>query len=309
MNRSFIYMLLSVLLTSCSHTVVANSIVIGSLREGILFESVKTYAVNTAGAELASSLPFSDAYKAEWSPDRQWIAYQTQDTAKRTDPQIFVVKSDGTKKFTLTNNVYPCGFEPRWSPDGKRIVAFFCAQNGKDGIYTVDVSCIDSKEDCIFGYKYVADPGSTPIWSSDGKQIAFTNPNHQLIVVSLEPLGNTRIISPKDMECYDSAWSPTSNDIAVSCYVPNKGANIFLVNPDGRNFRNISNSESRDLLPTWSPDGTRIAFVSDRFGSRQIIYPGISSDAVYVMNNDGTSVKRISLYNNEIINWIDWVSQ
>jgi Tol biopolymer transport system component len=83
------------------------------------------------------------------------------------------------------------------------------------------------------------------------------------------------------------------------------------VKPDGSNFRNITNSESEDLMPTWSPDGTKIAFISDRAEDlgRPIINvnEGIYSNAVFIMDRDGTKVKRVSPYSNESINWINWV--
>jgi Tol biopolymer transport system component len=81
------------------------------------------------------------------------------------------------------------------------------------------------------------------------------------------------------------------------------------VDSDGSIFRNITNTKSHDLYPVWSPDGKSIAFASDRFGSQPIIYPGISSNAVYIMNSDGTGVKKISPYENESILWIDWINR
>ncbi len=59
---------------------------------------------------------------------------------------------------------------------------------------------------------------------------------------------------------------------------------IFLMNPDGSNVRQLTSNDNFDGLPTWSPDGKKIYFVSDRDGSLQI----------FAMNPDGFDVQQIT---------------
>ena len=42
---------------------------------------------------------------------------------------------------------------------------------------------------------------------------------------------------------------------------------IYLMNPDGTGQRRLTNSPGSDSQPSWSPDGTRIAFTSLRDGN------------------------------------------
>src|SRR5258708_7191223 len=41
-------------------------------------------------------------------------------------------------------------------------------------------------------------------------------------------------------------------------------SDLFIVNSDGKNLRQLTNDEYGDLEPGWSPDGSRIALASDR---------------------------------------------
>ncbi|MFW6083811.1 MAG: hypothetical protein ACODAA_01205, partial [Gemmatimonadota bacterium] len=65
------------------------------------------------------------------------------------------------------------------------------------------------------------------------------------------------------------------------------GAEIFIAAIDGTGAMRITNNSVPDLFPTWSPDGTRIAFLSDRNGTSD---PG----NIYVMDVDGSNVTPIT---------------
>ena len=59
---------------------------------------------------------------------------------------------------------------------------------------------------------------------------------------------------------------------------------IYVMDADGGNQRNLSNNLGDDRQPSWSPDGKRIAFMSEREGNQQI----------YVMNTDGGNQRNLS---------------
>ena len=57
------------------------------------------------------------------------------------------------------------------------------------------------------------------------------------------------------------------------------------MNADGTNQRNITNHRAEDVLPDWSPDGSKIAFASKRS----------SGDfAIYTMATDGSNVRKLT---------------
>ncbi len=57
---------------------------------------------------------------------------------------------------------------------------------------------------------------------------------------------------------------------------------------DGTSVRRLTRDPATDTSPTWSPDGKRIAFVSNRAGNPHI----------YVMNADGSDQRRLTFQGN-----------
>jgi len=60
---------------------------------------------------------------------------------------------------------------------------------------------------------------------------------------------------------------------------------IYMMNPDGTGLVRLTNHPSNDFNPSWSPDGTKIAFASDR---------GDGDYDVYVMNSDGGGLTQLT---------------
>jgi len=60
---------------------------------------------------------------------------------------------------------------------------------------------------------------------------------------------------------------------------------IYVMNADGNNQIRLTNHPEADFQPSWSPDGSRIAFVSDRNGG---------NDQIYVMDSSGKNVEKLT---------------
>ncbi len=69
---------------------------------------------------------------------------------------------------------------------------------------------------------------------------------------------------------------------------------IYVMDADGNNQRNLTNQPDRDWDPSWSPHGRRIAFVSDRDGHFRADMPDIPSYEIYVMDADGGNQQNLT---------------
>ena len=118
--------------------------------------------------------------------------------------------------------------------------------------------------------------------SPDGKRIAVVKPDNngvlQIFSRSLE-YGTDTQLTTFSRDSYDPTWSPTGEWIA---FVGTNTGNdeIYRVSPDGKTVQQLTfNSFEWDKHPTWSPDGSRILFYSNRdTGRRQL----------WIMNVDGS---------------------
>lgn len=81
---------------------------------------------------------------------------------------------------------------------------------------------------------------------------------------------------------YAPELSPSGERIIFT----NHGSGIWIMREDGKNPHPITNKD--DIDPTWSPDGSLIAFASSRSGERQL----------YVMDKDGSEIVQLTDLNN-----------
>lgn len=126
---------------------------------------------------------------------------------------------------------------------------------------------------------------TTPAWSPDGKEIAFTSyyyKNPDLFVLNLAE-GKRRVVSnfPGLNTC--PSWHPEGRQI-LNVLSKDGNSEIYRIDlQGGRPFR-LTNDPAIDSSPAYSPDGNRIAFTSDRGRVVQL----------YVMDADGRNARRIS---------------
>lgn len=134
-----------------------------------------------------------------------------------------------------------------------------------------------------------------PSWSPDGTRIAFESfrdGGSEMYVMNWDGTGVTRLTFNGPGEDRGSSWSPDGERIAFhSAQGPSEGGpghsalEIFTMNADGSGVTRLTDNVFQDSLPAWSPDGSEIAFTSNRDGG---------DFEIYVMNADGSNPTRLT---------------
>jgi hypothetical protein len=173
---------------------------------------------------------------------------------------IYVINADGTGLRRLTD-----GMEPAWSPDGTKVA--FARWRDPRGLYVIDED--GSNETLVFGW--VAAKG--PAWSPDGRYIAFT-----------------RWYGGLDSDTEISIWGFHWTLPADHWW------KLGVVRLEDGYFHDLR-CYPHSLSPTWSPDGSVIAYDSD-FGIHLTNEEGTIGDvtddrSLFAISTDGRDISPV----------------
>lgn len=171
---------------------------------------------------------------------------------------IYSVNRDGSDRRRLTHyDVYTA--EGVLSPDGKRIV-FTSLKDGDLEIYTMNTDGSDVR-------RLTHTPGydGGAWWSPDGKQIAYraNHPTDSTELASYRALLVQRLVRPSKVE-------------------------LYVMNADGSNQRQITHLGGANFGPSWTPDGKKIVFSSNYLSPRS------GNFDLYLIDPDGSNLEQIT---------------
>lgn len=220
---------------------------------------------------------------------------------------IYVINADGTNLKRLTTNT-GAEFDPKWSPDGKRIVYRDSRRgvNHDDEIYVMNA---DGSGQANLSNSPSSDEWG-PAWSPDGTKIAFNSTRAhpqlpQLFVMNADGSGVKQLT---EREAEYPTWSPDGTKIAFMSSGPDY--EIYVINADGSDETRLTYSPGEDGWPAWSPDGKKIVFASERDDCRLSSRPDCKKSGdigpfydLWIMNADGSGQTRLTQIFSQFSAW------
>lgn len=263
-------------------------------RIALNFHSSFDFEIHTINQDGSGETPLTNDTELNdldpsWSPDGTKLAFSVSPAAVPEGQgccigEISVMNANGTGRVQLTTDNF-ADLEPAWSPDGSRI-AFVSNRDGNIELYVINADGSGS----LTRLTTTAHSERDPSWSPDGTKLAF-DAGGKIFVMNAVPGAPQTQLAIDAFFDFEPSWSPDGARIAFFSGPgtppggePGDGDGlneIWVTNADGSGSpTQLTHNTGFDFEPDWSPDGSKIVYVSvDRFPA---------ADGVYTMNADGT---------------------
>jgi Tol biopolymer transport system component len=252
------------------------------LYQGIVGEHEQLFTVKPDGSDVRqlTDFPDSDATDAAWSPDSTKIAF-----VRRWGPnkgRIYTMKADGSEQRELDRLLLGT---PAWFPDGKHLLVLRKLR------WTIVTPAGGAAR-----FAGIPGEGSSPCIFPDGNRVAMRatlgrQDGKKAIFVGRVGggQGSLRRITPWQSLADKIDCSPNGTKIVFSApqFGPPRSSNVYVMNADGTGLRQLTRSSGGKVnngANSWSPDGRKISFISNRDGEY----------GVYTMNADGSGVRKLT---------------
>jgi Tol biopolymer transport system component len=231
--------------------------------------------------QLASGAGYD--YQPDCSPSGRWIIYSSY---VNDALELWALDLQDKRAHQLTSGG-AVNLEPRFSPDGKRVAFVSTSYNRRFHIFVADFDegrlsnarrLTGETRSTLPRYYYSTfDHEISPAWSSDGSEILFvSNRNHIYGTGGFWRMRAEPGAAAHEIHYEETTWkarpdlSPDGKRLVYGSYLGQQWHQLWLMPSEGGEAFPISYGDFDNINPRWSPDGKRIAFISNRGGNTSL---------------------------------------
>jgi len=186
--------------------------------------------------------------------------------------------------------------DPRWSPDGSRIV-YSSRQTGNYEIYVMNADGTDQ-------HSITDNPAvdRKPAWSPDGTTITFSSDrdghrSREAAIYLMNTDGsNVRRVTwleSMDAQSYFSQDGTKLTWVDMVCDSGGCGpSHVYIGNLDGTDVKRLTQGNTNEQAPVFSPDGTKVAFETDAY--HDLVRNGGLGADIATVNIYGTGLQNLT---------------
>lgn len=221
-------------------------------------------------------LTVSDQRQARpaWSPDGKWIAYMS-DYGGDEQWDIFVVSPKSGEIRNLTNTREVSEEDPAWSPDGRYLA--YMVKPKTSSVFEIDVLDMILHEVKHITAGTPADKMNVrPIWSRDGKWIAYTQEQAKgtdsNVFVAEVATGKSTLLTPHEGESIYRASdiSPDAASVLITSNAANGYENASIVDIASKKISWLTKDKWETSAGYFSPDGKLVTWTTNVDGNADI---------------------------------------